>query len=120
MRKLFSILIVLPCFCFSFSDLAQENLKKAWEYRDADQIQEALDYLDALIKDNAVPNVDKVHYLNATYGFFIANHEWEKSQVVWTKLKKLCLSDPECYMEMWQSYEYSFVSECNLGCPNLY
>lgn len=107
MRNFLAILL-LPFFAFAVSDMTYLNMESAWAKYNKGQTQEGIEILDNLLNDIYTDKLEKVHYLNAKAMINFSSRNYNEYQECWEELKSLCLCDPECDLEMWRYYEFSF------------
>ena len=104
MRSIFLSMILVTRFCFGFSELTKENLKKSWDFASNYDYQNAIDHMTFLINDPETANIDRVHYHIARSQFFSMNMDKEAQSYDMIILGNLIRKYPECMEEKIKYY----------------
>lgn len=118
MRNFLALFFLIPFFSFAVSDMTYLNMDSAWAKFNNGQTQEGIEILDNLLTDINTDKLEKVHYLNAKAMINFSADNKKEYQECWEELKSLCLCDPECDLEMWRYYEFSFFYSGIQPCRN--
>ncbi len=109
MKEFFFALLLFPIFLFGYSEYVDSNLNKAWDLYKKDLPKQAAEFLTPFIESYETPDLEKLHYLNARSMFYGKAGMGKECKKDLDTIKEMCISSPECDMEMWKYYECSFA-----------